>query len=480
MSSPSDVYEYYENVKHAIDEFNNSKQSNSRIKVFFNLRHWKTDTHPNMGKSAQDEINEQLVDNCEHCIAVFGGKIGTKTKRDLSGTIEEIKKISEKGGTAMVYFAEGKTVNLQDIDPEQLAKLKEYKKTIEGLYETFNSAEELEKLLKKDLKLLADEFAEKHFEKRKIAKENEEKLNIISLKSFAKNEVNENIVFEKLDLKPIVDKMNLLKKSICNKIQKINSIHINEEEKSEEFKIFKNFKKSSLYLEAEKFEFDKNQKIIISNFAIKNHNLLAPDFYDFGNAKLVKKFYGNTETEGSVIEKEKANLAWDMYVELIEYNGTVDFFNLLKNKSSLTLVLDNDCKKFCEDIEIELSFDKQKFFDARKLTFKNELTEKSISTTTIGLLKPKRNFDVEDLISPEPAGEIHAIPTFKGSLQKLYNYQMKVVDNKIFIKLKMKELRQYNKRYICGKLLFKKPIDKIEYSITSKSIPNKIKGSITL
>ncbi len=45
-----------------------------------------------MGDRPQGIINEQLVNNCDIFIGIFWGRLGTRTGKTESGSVEEIEK----------------------------------------------------------------------------------------------------------------------------------------------------------------------------------------------------------------------------------------------------------------------------------------------------------------------------------------------------------------------------------------------------
>lgn len=67
--------------------------------------HWKKDSRPDIQMEPQDAINEQLVDDGDMILAMFWTRRGTKTRREESGTEEEIERFRTGGRPGMVYFS---------------------------------------------------------------------------------------------------------------------------------------------------------------------------------------------------------------------------------------------------------------------------------------------------------------------------------------------------------------------------------------
>jgi hypothetical protein len=112
---------------------------------------WQTHAYPESGDRPQALINKQIVDESDMVVAVFGHRIGTATGAAQSGTIEEIERLRARGKHVAVYFSNGPIP--RDHDPEQLRRLNEYRESlkINTLYWTFESTEELYRLVSQHL-----------------------------------------------------------------------------------------------------------------------------------------------------------------------------------------------------------------------------------------------------------------------------------------------------------------------------------------
>lgn len=96
---------------------------------------------PSQSASAQEVINEQIVDDCDFGIAVFWGRLGLPTASHESGSAEEIARLKEKGKEVLIYF---KTASLpQPIDTEQYDRLQKYRSKLSGLVGAFDNADKL-------------------------------------------------------------------------------------------------------------------------------------------------------------------------------------------------------------------------------------------------------------------------------------------------------------------------------------------------
>jgi hypothetical protein len=159
IAGPGDVKSELKQVEAALNKWNDfhSERTGIRLKPV----HWKQ-ARPGLNEDAQATINRQIVDGCDAGIAVFGARIGTKTPRMDSGTIEEIEQLSTSSRDVMIYFFEGKK-NIGDIDPDQLAKVKALKSSLRprGLLGTFTSLPDLANQLDRHVISLGYVFADR-------------------------------------------------------------------------------------------------------------------------------------------------------------------------------------------------------------------------------------------------------------------------------------------------------------------------------
>ncbi|MGC5643725.1 DUF4062 domain-containing protein [Kocuria sabuli] len=141
IASPSDVSEARETVHTALTSWNEANTANRGL-ALVPLR-WETSTVPMLGDHPQAIINKQLVEKADIVFALFGSKLGRATAAAASGTAEEIQEAQQAGKPVHLYFSTAPHAN--DVDPEQLLALREFKEELEsrGLYGTFSNPEEL-------------------------------------------------------------------------------------------------------------------------------------------------------------------------------------------------------------------------------------------------------------------------------------------------------------------------------------------------
>jgi hypothetical protein len=119
--------------------------------VRLELIKWETHTRPGFGEDGQDVIIKQIGDEYDIFVGIMWGRFGSPTKRAGSGTEEEFKraysrfKASPDSVQIMFYFKED-GISPSKMDPEQIAKIQEFKKKISseygGLYHAFETTED--------------------------------------------------------------------------------------------------------------------------------------------------------------------------------------------------------------------------------------------------------------------------------------------------------------------------------------------------
>lgn len=184
IASPSDVSDEREEVKKAIADIN--REDGDRNKYHIKLDIWE-DVVPAQGECAQSVINQQLKPgDQDFFVAVFWTKIGTPTKCDVSGTLEEIHLAQEAYRTTgkpriLLYFCTRDIPH--DVDIDQLNKVREFKKNCqEGfLYKEFVSKEQLREKVRADIKGCIAEVREKLKERTDLVPEKDTKNQVLDI-----------------------------------------------------------------------------------------------------------------------------------------------------------------------------------------------------------------------------------------------------------------------------------------------------------
>lgn len=137
IASPGDVAPERAIVREVLSEWN-AIHAQSR-KIVLLPAGWESHSSPEMGKSAQSIINEQVLDKCDLLVGVFWTRIGSQTTEYASGTVEEIERHIAFGKPAMLYFS-GQPARLDSVDSKQYEELMKFKNSCmdRGLYQTYD------------------------------------------------------------------------------------------------------------------------------------------------------------------------------------------------------------------------------------------------------------------------------------------------------------------------------------------------------
>ncbi|MDR7026463.1 DUF4062 domain-containing protein [Pseudomonas peli] len=139
VASPSDVNDERKALDSIVQELNKTWSKNLNLRL--DLLKWETDIHPSFGDYSQNVINEQIDDDYDIFIAIFWSRIGTKTPKAESGTLEEFERAyarykSDKPTEIMIYFKD-QAIPPSRMDPLQLQNIHNLKTSLGekgGLY----------------------------------------------------------------------------------------------------------------------------------------------------------------------------------------------------------------------------------------------------------------------------------------------------------------------------------------------------------
>lgn len=90
---------------------------------------WGTNAAAEFGRHPQEILNDQLVDNCDICLALFANRLGTETPNAESGTVEEINRLYD-AGCYVAVLRSVRPVDASCLDLNQASRLREYMTSI--------------------------------------------------------------------------------------------------------------------------------------------------------------------------------------------------------------------------------------------------------------------------------------------------------------------------------------------------------------
>lgn len=145
IASPSDVTNEREIVRLVLFKWN--VLNSETLQTVLLPIGWDTHSAPETGRSAQEYINEEILDKCDILIGVFWTKVGSPTKNHISGSVEEIHRHLSKRKLAMLYFS--KKPIPSDADLEQIQKVRSLKEQYknDSLYGEYSNESDLESKL---------------------------------------------------------------------------------------------------------------------------------------------------------------------------------------------------------------------------------------------------------------------------------------------------------------------------------------------
>ena len=157
LASPSDLNEERKAVRQVIDELNGLVRQT--MNVHLDLLAWETDAYPSAGVDAQDVINSQIGDEYDIFIGMMWQRFGTPTGRAGSGTEEEFERaysrfVESSGKTKIMLYFSSKPIQPDEVDFEQLGKVRTFKLRAQELgilHWPFNDVESFQKALKMHL-----------------------------------------------------------------------------------------------------------------------------------------------------------------------------------------------------------------------------------------------------------------------------------------------------------------------------------------
>jgi hypothetical protein len=152
VSSPSDVQSERDALETAINELNLSRPNSDRR---FELIRWETHGSPQAGPDTQAILNQQLTNDCDIFLGILWHRLGTATPRADSGTVEEFDRAYARfeknpSDVAIMFYFKTASPPLEDIQPEQLARVREFRETLKkkALYQQFSSLDEFTSLVR--------------------------------------------------------------------------------------------------------------------------------------------------------------------------------------------------------------------------------------------------------------------------------------------------------------------------------------------
>lgn len=157
IASPGDVGAARVQVRNSVRLWNEI-HTKHRKAILFPLG-WETNSAPEMGRPAQEIINDKLLADADILVGVFWTRLGTPTEGYASGSVEEIERHIEAGKPTLLYFSE-EPVAMASVVREEYDRLQEFKESCRsrGLYHEFADITQFAADLNKHLSMHMNEL----------------------------------------------------------------------------------------------------------------------------------------------------------------------------------------------------------------------------------------------------------------------------------------------------------------------------------
>lgn len=458
ISCPSDVKEEIEIIKEVLKGFNENFGKNIGISLEYN--YWKKDIIPQHGNRPQEIINKQIVRDSDAIIAIFGEKFGSDTGKYPSGTIEEIEEMIKAKKQVFLYFSE-KPIEREDMysKVEELEKIERFKKEYgeKGIYSVYKSDNEFKENITKHI--------EKYFSNIKntsIPNSNE-----LIIKSYNNNSLEPYLQYHEImdNYNGIIEDKKDKIISLINEIKKINIEYtatiINGLISSAMY--FKDYEKIIYFSGEFKLGIDVNNFFNLGNYNPKDpYKIIKKIKYMFNTDISVNEFFKKE------IDKHKKI---SLLIELIkQYYEFKEYFEYLSNIKCLSFAVINESNIYNENIEVRIKVSKDCFIKVDEI----ESPKENISNIINASVKKYIFHDIktiESITINNYNREDNNIGDYVSTLKFYFNkYSFSYDENEnIYITFKINELNSGSGIWFPTILFFKKIMDKIEYSITSKN-----------
>ena len=484
ISCPGDVLQYADIVKECVESFNHTLGCLNSAEIV--TRHWPTDSFPQSGDRPQELLNKQ----------------------------EEIEEMLSSGKQVFLYFVDA-PINPSVIDMEQYRKVIDFKEKYKGrgLYGLVKDESDLRKQFANHLTMYFLPIITGE-----ISQDTTTVAPLLQIQDY--NSGNEEVAtYQQLDLsncKFMSDKAKAIYTQIDN--LKNNYLPQRTPEKQEEAsqsllnvgknEFIKNPEFSKLFLNSlTDANISERWKETILEFCKSNNIEIPEQFWYVGNLKqssmiLSTPFSNNSPSlEGSDAEQQRYKSIKKLYWDIVEYNEYLLYFSQIDAQKFVRLVVANIGTTFDEDIDIKLIVKKDCLltyndFPIPDINIINEILEMDFlefayeleETDSISKYSDYPVTPVDfDYRIPDPFNRASASDeykrqkeNYKTQLEYIMCYQRYEKETCDILVFHIPYLKHHVKMAFPSVLAFKNPPEEIEYEITSKHVPDVIKGKISL
>lgn len=275
VASPSDVTDERTSIDEVISELNQTFGLNKNIVL--ELIKWETHSAPGISTDgSQSIINSDIGTNYDLFIGILWTKFGTPTKKANSGTEEEFQIAYQRfldspdSIQILFYFKTSTPNSLSNIDPIQLGKVQEFKRSIGGkgsLYWEYTTVEELQKFLRIHIPKRINQLIEQQNVKVVVSAPSSEtevliseELGIIDYQEI----IEDSFANAAKGVERLADSVNWIGEEITKKTEEANKLSENQEVAKKVLRDY--FRRTAKVLNDFADRIDPDINIFISNF----------------------------------------------------------------------------------------------------------------------------------------------------------------------------------------------------------------------
>lgn len=512
ISCPGDVLQYADVVKECVESFNHTLGCLNNAEIV--TRYWATDSFPQSGDRPQELLNKQFVRDCDAAVAIFWTKFGTPTDKYGSGTEEEIEEMLSSGKQVFLYFVDA-PINPSVIDMDQYHKVLDFKGKYKGrgLYGLVKDENDLRKQFSNHLTMyfLPIITGEVSQDTTTIAP-------LLQIQDYYSGD--EGVAtYQQLALsncKFMSDKANVIYTQIDNlKHNYLPQCTLEKQEEASQSlsndgknEFIKSPELSKLVLDSLTVAgISDRWKETILKFCERNNIEIPEQFWYVGNLKqssmiLSTPFFDNSPSlEGSAAEQQRYKSIRKLYWDIVEYNEYLSYFSKIDAQKFARLVVANIGTTFDEDIDIKLIVKKDCLptyddfpipginiideilkMDFLKFAYGLEETDSISKYSNYPVMPVDFDYSISNPFNRVTASEEYRRQkeNYKTQLEHIMCYQRYEKETCDILVFHISYLKHNAKMAFPSVLTFKNPPKEIAYEITSKYIPEIIKGKISL
>lgn len=490
LSCPSDVFSNFGNdIFEAVTDVNFYFEK--ILDTHIELLHYSSSSYSQVGKPAQDHLDDTLIINSDACIAFFYHKLGTPTSKYKSGTDEEINLMRSQGKHVSLF-----RIYDSNDDKNFDSELDRYFKDISAvsMFKTIIGKEKIIDTVKIDLVnfitstfnvelLMMGEPIEpiKFFKKiAHISDKKKEIENLINKINKLSSKRDETIRMVKETSKEIKEEIckSLSGKMYSDILQNVPAIPAVPE----------NFLRSEVVFND---IFDEDSVNLLNRFKENNNIEILDSFLSFQEEKVYRS---NVMLDTSLLLdgcaiKDKVLCLQELSDNLKIYFAWLTYLKEWKNLILIPLAIFNNSVSYQESINIKLKVKKRYFKNFYQLV-PNELI--SFNIYGIGIdkfLNPYNKYaGYEEFSYPPKMLESYNSSIFGTSIDyaksienmfnEMFQYEIENTIDEVTIKTVFNNVNAGEKHCFPTYLILNKNIKNIYYEIFGSALPRKISGKI--